>query len=202
MLALLLVVVPPSLPAQELETVPIRRSLEGFSLGDRFGKVKKLIPPAKIWEGLRDRARGVVFFRLTPELTESFPKQVRELGLGFKGGRLRRKGRRLKYRGGKLAFLKVIYDSKRTKETPLSELVVALSMDYGPPQSEGTVYMWKDKKTVLRAFLEEVPVKEKPGKKKKRRPSRKRRRAKVELLVSLQVMNADLYPPRYQSLVE
>lgn len=185
--------------AQTTETVPIRRNLENLSLGDSLRKVKKLLPPARVWEGRKDSYTGVVFFRLEPGSAKGFPERARMMGLGFKSNRL--------------VFLKVIYNSKQTRAQPLGEMVGDISMDYGAPLREGSAYIWNNRKTALRAFLEGVPAGNPPpapkdktkgkakGKGKASRPPQADAKP-VELLNALELMNADLYPPRYQTLLE
>ena len=141
--------------AEEEERRPIQRQLENVGLGDSLRRVRKLYPPLRQWAPVREGGGELLRYELERGSAKNLGPEIELLRVGARDGRVSR--------------VQAVYDERCATRKPLEELVVDLSMKYGEPTRRGMVYSWRDQRTLLRVFNEELPSAD--GKSTRVRPS-------------------------------
>ncbi|MEK7743792.1 MAG: hypothetical protein AAB578_05340 [Elusimicrobiota bacterium] len=160
-----------ALPASARQDLAIQRYLASLELGDTLEIVKRVYPPIHEWSV--EKLPQEEFSRVVIERGQAkgLPGQMDRLTLDLRRGRL--------------VYMRLVYDADASREKPLGEVVVDLSLMYGEPHRSGVSYWWGDSKTVIRASNEELVQGE--------AEARKVRPKSVELRTSIELMERKIF---------
>lgn len=120
----------------------LQRYLVSLKLGDNMAQIEQVYPPTRQWSKFKEPGGKVVRYTVDRGFAKWFPVKVSTVRLGMRFGRL--------------VHIQVVYDRDHSREKPLNELVVDLSLLYGEPRREGESYFWSDSNTVLCASHAEI----------------------------------------------
>lgn len=124
------------------ETPPVQRYLMNLQLGDVLKEVQIVYPPLREWPSFREPGGVVTRYHVERNYAKYFPGELETLSLGLHWGRV--------------VHIQAIFDGRHTKNKPLEQMVVELSLIYGEPRRTGMTYYWDDGRTLLRAFNSEI----------------------------------------------
>jgi len=113
----------------------VQRYLESLKLGDSLKEIEYVYPPKRNWSSYRDPRGNLRRVLLDRTQAKYFPIEADSMRLGFSGQRL--------------AHIQVVYTKDYSRQKPLGDLVVDLSLIYGEPRRIEETYFWWDGNTVI-----------------------------------------------------
>lgn len=135
-------------------------------LGSSISALQKTYPPTATFPKSGELNGGVERIYIRRYDCRTFPLGVDSI--------------RLELVNGGVVSVKAVFDIEQTNKEPLEMMVRELSQKYGEPFRNGMTYYWRDERTMLSAYDEQVPsvVKKKV----------------VELRTAIELVDLDGYP--------
>ena len=147
-------------------SILIDRVLMDIRLGSSLSALKKTFPPTSTFPKHGELNGGVERIYIRRYDCRTFPLGVDVI--------------RLELVNGSVVAVKAVFDIQQTNRESLEIMVRELSQKYGEPFRDGMTYRWRDERTLLSAYDEQIPS-----------TSKKKR---VELRTAIELLDLDGYP--------
>lgn len=152
--------------AQRYSAINVDRVLMEIRLGSSLSSMQGTYPPTATFPKSGELNGGVERIYIRRYDCRTFPLGVDVI--------------RLELSRGSIVSVKAVFDIEQTNKEPLEMMVRDLSQKYGEPFREGMTYYWRDERTMLSAYDEQVPS-----------VTKKKR---VELRTAIELIDLEGYP--------